>query len=99
GRELRSRRDRRHVDGPRGPGYRARMVVEQPVFNPFDPEFWPNPYPTLAYFREHEPVHESPFGTWMLFRYDDVLRVLRDPHLSVEDAKADAPPALQNPER
>src|SRR5690348_11466273 len=75
------------------------MVVEQPVFNPFDPEFAANPYPTLAIFRENEPVHDSPIGTWMLFRYDDVLRVLRDPTLSVEDANADVPPAFQNPER
>jgi len=33
-------------------------------------------------------VHESPFGIWLLFRYDDVLRFLRDPSLSVEDASA-----------
>ncbi|HEX4492010.1 MAG TPA: cytochrome P450 [Acidimicrobiia bacterium] len=75
------------------------MVVEQPVFNPFDPAFAADPYPTLADFREQEPVHFSPIGTWILFRYDDVLRVLRDPTLSVEDAKADIPPALQNAER
>ena len=75
------------------------MVVEQPVFNPFDPEFAANPFPVLAHFREHEPVHLSPFGTWILFGYDDVLRVLRDPTLSVEDGNADIPPALRNAER
>jgi cytochrome P450 len=30
-------------------------------------------------------VQESPFGPWMLFRYDDCFRFLRDPKLSVED--------------
>jgi cytochrome P450 len=82
-----------------GAGYRARMVVEQPVFNPFDPAFAADPYPTLAWFRDHEPVHLSPIGTWMLFRYDDVLRVLRDPTLSVEDRNAEVPEALRSPER
>jgi cytochrome P450 len=75
------------------------MVLEQPVFNPFDPDFAANPYPVLADFRRQDPVHESPIGLWMLFAYDDVLRVLRDPTLSVEDTNADVPPALQNPER
>jgi cytochrome P450 len=75
------------------------MVVEQPVFNPFDPEFAANPYPVLAHFREHDPVHETPIGLWMLFRHDHVLRVLRDPTLSVEDGNAELPPALHNAER
>jgi cytochrome P450 len=38
--------------------------------------------------READPVHESPFEIFVLFRYDDVLRFLRDPSLSVEDANA-----------
>jgi cytochrome P450 len=75
------------------------MVVEQPVFNPFDPEFAANPYPALAHFREQDPVHETPIGLWMLFAYDDVLRVLRDPTLSVEDRNAEIPPAMQNADR
>jgi cytochrome P450 len=75
------------------------MVMQQPVFNPFDPEFQANPYPRLADLRATDPVHETPIGMWMLFGYDDVLRVLRDPSLSVEDRNAVVPPAMVNPER
>ena len=33
------------------------------------------------------PVDESPFGPWILTRYDDCVRLLRDPHASVEDRR------------
>jgi Cytochrome P450 len=75
------------------------MVVEKPVFNPFDPDFAANPYPRFAELRALDPVHETPIGLWMLFGYDDVLRVLRDQSLSVEDANAVVPPMMVNPER
>jgi cytochrome P450 len=75
------------------------MVVEQPVFNPFDPDFAPNPYPHYAQMRALDPVHETPIGLWILFRYDDVLRVLRDPGLSVEERNAVIPPMMVNAER
>src|SRR5437588_5793215 len=58
------------------------------AYNPFEPGFAEDPYPQYRAMREHEPVHESPFGIWLLFKYDDVLRFLRDPSLSVEDANA-----------
>ncbi len=58
------------------------------AYNPFEPGFAENPYDQYRAMREQEPVHESPFGIWLLFRYDDVLRFLRDPSLSVEDANA-----------
>jgi cytochrome P450 len=58
------------------------------AYNPFEPGFAENPYDQYTAMRTQEPVHESPFGIWMLFRYDDVLRFLRDPSLSVEDASA-----------
>ena len=75
------------------------MVVEQPVFNPFDPDFAANPYPHYAQLRALDPVHESPIGLWMLFGYDDVLHVLRDPSLSVEERNAIVPAVMVNPER
>jgi cytochrome P450 len=75
------------------------MVVEKPVFNPFDPDFAANPYPRFAELRAADPVHETPIGMWMLFGYDDVLRVLRDPSLSVEDRNAVVPPMMVNAER
>jgi cytochrome P450 len=51
------------------------------MLNPFEPGFFDNPY---ALVREQDPVHMSPLGVLMLFRYDDVYRVLRDPGMSVE---------------
>jgi cytochrome P450 len=56
-----------------------------PRFNPFEPGFSENPYPQYRLLLEQHPVQESPFGPWMLFRYDDCFRFLRDPKLSVED--------------
>lgn len=55
------------------------------VYNPFQPGFGDDPYPHLRELREHDPVHQSPLGLWLLFHYDDVLRLLRDRTLSVED--------------
>jgi cytochrome P450 len=75
------------------------MVMEQPVFNPFDPEFQADPYPRFAELREIDPVHETPIGMWIVFAYDDVLRVLRDPSLSVENRNAIMPEAMVNAER
>jgi len=56
-----------------------------PMLNPFEPGFFDNPYAQYALVREQDPVHLSPIGVWVLSRYDDVLRVLRDPSLSVEE--------------
>ena len=58
------------------------------TYNPFQPGFTDNPYPHLAEMRESDPVHHSLLGVWVLFRYDDVFRMLRDPSLSVEDRNA-----------
>jgi len=57
-------------------------------FNPFDPGFAADPYVHYDALREAAPVWETPFGPWLLTRYDDVLRVLRDPTLSVEARNA-----------
>ena len=36
-----------------------------------------------AWMREHDPVHRSAYGYWLLTRYDDVAAALRDPRLSI----------------
>jgi cytochrome P450 len=42
-----------------------------------------DPYPALARLREADPVHwDANLGGWMLTRYDDIRRSLRDPRLS-----------------
>jgi len=60
----------------------------EPMFNPFAPGFFDDPYPHYEELRERDPVHRSLIGPWLLTRYDDVQRVLRDPSLSVEDRNA-----------
>lgn len=57
------------------------------IFNPLEPGYTDDPFPHLAEMRRLDPVHASPIGTWMLFRYEDCFRLLRDPGLSVDDNK------------
>lgn len=47
------------------------------VFNPFDPEFRKNPYPTYKRMVEEAPVYESPLGGVVLSRHRDCETVLR----------------------
>ncbi|HEY3141748.1 MAG TPA: cytochrome P450, partial [Acidimicrobiales bacterium] len=62
------------------------------TFNPFEPGFAEDPYPQYQALREADPVHQSVVGPWYLTRYDDVMRLLRDPGLSVEDRNAHPTP-------
>jgi cytochrome P450 len=64
------------------------MTDTAPIFNPFEPGFVEDPYHQYRSLRESDPVHHNPFGAWMVFRYEDVQRFLRDPELSVEDRNA-----------
>ena len=57
-------------------------------FNPLEPGYIEDPYPHVAAIRAADPVHWTLVERWALFRYDDVFRLLRDPDLSVDDAKA-----------
>ena len=54
-------------------------------FNPLQDGYGPDPYPHFAEMRDGDPIHLSLLDQWVLFRYDDVSRLLRDPTLSVED--------------
>ena len=53
-------------------------------FNPMDPAFVADPYPTYHRLRAEDPVHHSPLGFWVLTRYDDVIAALRDPRRAKE---------------
>ena len=53
-------------------------------FNPMDPEFIADPYPTYHRLRSEDPVHHSPLGFWVLTRYEDVVASLRDPRFAKE---------------
>jgi len=62
------------------------MAVEErlradagPEFDPFEPAFLADPYPTFARFREHAPAFYAPaLDYWVLSRYQDVRAALRD---------------------
>ena len=62
------------------------------LYNPFDPDYILDPYRQYRQLREKDPVHQTPFGPFVLSKYDDVLRFLRDPQLSVEDKNAGPSP-------
>ncbi len=57
-------------------------------FNPMDPEFVADPYPTYHRLRTEDPVHHSPLGFWVLTRYEDVVAVLLDPRCAKEPIAA-----------
>ena len=42
------------------------------------PAFFADPYPAYRRLRDEAPVHQVATGTWLLSRYDDVSRALRD---------------------
>ena len=54
------------------------------VFDPFAPGFTDDPYPAYARLREADPVHQNPFGFWIVSTYDEVNALLRSGH-SVEE--------------
>ncbi len=61
--------------------------VSPRFFNPLQPGYIEDPYTHFAEMREHDPVHLTLLNQWLLFRYDDVSRILRDPSMSVSDDK------------
>ena len=63
----------------------ADVTSEPKPFNPFEPGFAEDPYGQYAQLCATNPVQRTPLGLWALFGYDDTVRLLRDPTLSVED--------------
>lgn len=59
------------------------------LFNPFDPEFRRNPYPTYRRLLTEDPVQQSPLGGLILSRYADCTALLRDPRSSSDFRKSD----------
>jgi cytochrome P450 len=56
------------------------------------PGYFADPYPHYAPIRAGNPVHHDPRGPWMVFGYDDVVRVLRGPGISSRLAHAPGTP-------
>ncbi len=67
------------------------VATEQPAvfFNPLQPGYVEDPWPHFTEMRAHDPVHLTLLNQWILFRYDDVSRLLRDPAMSVSDASVE----------
>jgi cytochrome P450 len=51
-------------------------------WDPTDPAFKADPYPTYRALLEREPLHRSPFGILVVSRYVDCMTVLRHPAAS-----------------
>ena len=45
-------------------------------FDPMDPALLRDPYPFFDYLRQHDPVHRSPLGFWVVTRFDDNRAIL-----------------------
>jgi hypothetical protein len=58
-------------------------TVAAATFDPTDPEFRRDPYPTFHRLRAADPVHRSAFGFWVVTRYADAEAVLRDPGFEI----------------
>lgn len=54
------------------------------VFDPFSPGFTDDPYTLYSSLREHDPVHRSPMGYWVLTRYNDIFSAIKDTRFSNE---------------
>ncbi|MGJ5206920.1 cytochrome P450 [Bradyrhizobium sp. HKCCYLR20261] len=49
-----------------------------PLFNPLSPEFIRNPYPFYQQLRDNDPMHLTPFGSYLASRHAESSLVLRD---------------------
>lgn len=54
-----------------------------PKYDILSPTFFANPYPTLRLMQQEDPIYWDPIlNGWILTRYEDLPRVLRDPRFS-----------------
>jgi len=60
------------------------------LFNPLDPSFRADPYPTYARLRAEDPVHRAPWGAWLISRYAGCVALFKDPRASSDMSKSDA---------
>lgn len=53
------------------------------------PEFRDDPYQFFRLLREHDPVHHTPFGVYLVSRHADAAAIVRDPHLSSDQRNSE----------
>ncbi|NPU09585.1 cytochrome P450 [Bradyrhizobium sp. 83012] len=56
----------------------VQAATAAPLFNPLSPEFIRNPYPFYQQLRDNDPVHVTPFGSFLASRHAESSLVLRD---------------------
>ncbi|MBV9933717.1 MAG: cytochrome P450 [Actinobacteria bacterium] len=67
------------------------MSTSEPlVFNPFDPDFRADPYPTYRRLREEDPIHTSILGPKVLTQYELCSSILRDYRTGSDETKSNA---------
>jgi len=63
------------------------------AFNPHDPAFLADPYPTYALFREQAPVYPvKPYESSWVFRFKDCVKVLNDTDVWIKNPPGGVPP-------
>ena len=64
------------------------------TFDPHDPGFLKDPFPTYARFREDAPIHRvEPYGSDWIFRYADCEQVLTDTDVWIKNQPEGSPSA------
>jgi cytochrome P450 len=56
----------------------VQTASTEPLFNPLSPEFIRNPYPYYERLRTADPMHLTPFGSFVASRHAEASLVLRD---------------------
>jgi cytochrome P450 len=56
----------------------VQTTASVPLFNPLSPEFIRDPYPYYERLRTADPVHVTPFGSYLASRHAEVSVVMRD---------------------
>ena len=57
---------------------RAEGDIGPDVYDPFDPATHRDPYPVYRQLRDHDPVHRTARGYWVLSRFEDVFQAALD---------------------
>ena len=84
--------DTRPSDTPL-PVWGAPVAFDPATFNPHDPAYLADPYPTYALFREQAPVARvKPYEACWIFRFEDCMQVLNDTELWVKNPPGGLPP-------
>jgi cytochrome P450 len=56
----------------------VQAATNQPLFNPLSPDFIRDPYPHYERLRNTDPMHLTPFGSFVASRHAEASLVLRD---------------------